>query len=73
MERWATFDCYGTLIDWNGGVRAELARLFGEERADEQLERYHEVEPDVQAGEQSLTYREVMARVLERLGAPPAP
>jgi 2-haloacid dehalogenase len=70
-ERWATFDCYGTLIDWNGGVRAELARLFGEERADERLERYHEVEPEVQADEPGLAYREVMARVLERLGAPP--
>ena len=35
MERWATFDCYGTLIDWDGGVRAELARVFDEERADE--------------------------------------
>ena len=31
MDRWATFDCYGTLIDWNGGIRAELERLFGEE------------------------------------------
>jgi 2-haloacid dehalogenase len=29
MDRWATFDCYGTLIDWNGGIRAELVRLFG--------------------------------------------
>ena len=26
-ERWATFDCYGTLIDWNGGIRRELARV----------------------------------------------
>ena len=26
VERWATFDCYGTLIDWNGGIRRELAR-----------------------------------------------
>ena len=26
MPRWASFDCYGTLIDWNGGIRAELAR-----------------------------------------------
>ncbi len=26
--RWATFDCYGTLIDWNAGIRAELARVF---------------------------------------------
>ena len=26
-RRWATFDCYGTLIDWNGGIRAdELGR-----------------------------------------------
>ena len=33
MDRWATFDCYGTLIDWNGGIRRELERLFGEERA----------------------------------------
>src|SRR5581483_6199866 len=28
-DRWATFDCYGTLVDWNGGIRAELARVFG--------------------------------------------
>ena len=34
MERWATFDCYGTLINWNGGIRGQLARVFGEERAD---------------------------------------
>ena len=32
MDRWATFDCYGTLIDWDGGVRAELARVFGDAR-----------------------------------------
>lgn len=27
-QRWATFDCYGTLIDWRGGIVAELTRLF---------------------------------------------
>jgi FMN phosphatase YigB (HAD superfamily) len=27
--RWATFDCYGTLVDWNAGIGAELGRLFG--------------------------------------------
>ena len=31
MDRWATFDCYGTLIDWNGGIGRELERLFGAE------------------------------------------
>jgi 2-haloacid dehalogenase len=70
-ERWATFDCYGTLIDWNGGIRRELARVFGDERADEQLERYHEVEPALQAGGER-TYREVMAAAMEALGAPEA-
>ena len=69
MDRWATFDCYGTLIDWNGGIRRELARIFGEERAGEQLERYHDLEPSLQAGGE-LSYREVMAAALRELGAP---
>ncbi len=73
-ERWATFDCYGTLIDWNGGIRRELGRQFGEEQADEQLARYHQLEPEIQREQPDLSYREVMTRVLERLRAsePPA-
>ena len=70
-ERWATFDCYGTLIDWNGGIRRELARVFGEERADAQLERYHELEPTLQAGGRR-SYREVMTEAMAALGAPEA-
>jgi len=70
-DRWATFDCYGTLIDWNGGIRRELARVFGEERADEQLERYHELEPELEA-DGSRSYREVMTEAMRRLGAPAA-
>lgn len=69
-DRWATFDCYGTLVDWNSGIRAELARVFGDERADELLERYHEVEPELQAEEPSRPYREVMTEAMRRLGAP---
>ncbi|HEU5363834.1 MAG TPA: HAD hydrolase-like protein [Gaiellaceae bacterium] len=69
MQRWASFDCYGTLIDWDGGVRAELSRVFGDGRADELLTRYHEVEPELQrSGE--LTYREVLTRAMRQLGAP---
>lgn len=70
MERWATFDCYGTLVDWNAGIRGELARIFGEGGADELLGCYHQLEREVEAAEPALPYREVMARVLERLGAP---
>src|SRR5438067_4645416 len=67
MARWATFDCYGTLIDWNGGIRRELARLFGEERADPLLARYHELEPEIQSDDPAAAYRDVMAIALERL------
>jgi 2-haloacid dehalogenase len=69
MTRWASFDCYGTLIDWNGGIRAELARVFGEERADELLVRYHELEPELEH-DGTRTYREVMTEAMRRLGAP---
>jgi 2-haloacid dehalogenase len=67
-RKWATFDCYGTLIDWNGGIRRELARVFGEARADEQLERYHDIEPTLQA-DGSRSYREVMTQAMLELGA----
>jgi len=69
VERWATFDCYGTLIDWDGGIRAELERVFGDERADELLDRYHEVEPEVQR-DGALSYRAVTTEAMRRLGAP---
>ena len=72
MTRWATFDCYGTLIDWNGGIRAELARLWPAADADELLRRYHELESEVERAEPGLTYRDVMRRVLGRLGDVPA-
>jgi 2-haloacid dehalogenase len=67
MERWATFDCYGTLVDWNAGIRGELERLFGAGHAPRLLARYHAIEPEVQAASPTLAYRGVMARVLERL------
>jgi 2-haloacid dehalogenase len=69
-DRWATFDCYGTLIDWNAGIRAELVRLFGDDRAGELLERYHAVEPEIQSETPTLAYREVMTKAMRRLGAP---
>ena len=69
MERWATFDCYGTLIDWNGGIRAELARSFGEGTADRLLARYHEVEPEIEREDPARAYRVVLGEALRRLAA----
>jgi 2-haloacid dehalogenase len=67
MARWATFDCYGTLIDWNGGIGRELERLFGAEHAGGLLHAYHEVEPQVQREDPGRSYREVLAVALARL------
>jgi 2-haloacid dehalogenase len=69
MERWATFDCYGTLVDWNGGIAGELEKLFGVERAPELVARFHEIEPEIQAASPGASYREVLTVALERLAA----
>ena len=71
-DRWATFDCYGTLIDWNGGIRAELERVFPdleEDELDAKLADYHALEPDLEK-DGKLTYREVMTEAMRRVGAP---
>ena len=69
MGRWATFDCYGTLIDWNGGIRAELASVFGEGDADGLLARYHELEPEIEREDPSRSYRVVLAEALRRVAS----
>src|SRR3954465_597796 len=73
-DRWATFDCYGTLIDWNAGIRTELERVFGGDETDDAeidalLRRYHEVERELEQ-DGTLSYREVMTEAMRRLGAP---
>jgi 2-haloacid dehalogenase len=65
-DRWVTFDVYGTLIDWNGGIRSELERLWPAEDADRLLARYHELEPQVEEG-RAIPYRQVLTEALVRL------
>jgi 2-haloacid dehalogenase len=64
VSRWATFDCYGTLVDWNRGIGDELDRLFGSGSRDAALARYHELEPEVQAANPGAPYRDVLAATL---------
>jgi 2-haloacid dehalogenase len=62
-ERWATFDCYGTLIDWFGGIRATLTRVWPAADPEALLRRYHLVEPTVQAG-RGIPYRQILSETL---------
>jgi 2-haloacid dehalogenase len=66
VKRWATFDCYGTLVDWNTGIRRELERLLPGIPGEQLLARYHELEP-VAEQDAYRTYREVLAAVLAQL------
>jgi len=66
-----TFDCYGTLIDWESGILRALQPLLaehGKRVPDEQvLAIYAELEPSVQAAEY-LPYRRVLEEVVRGLG-----
>jgi 2-haloacid dehalogenase len=61
MERWATFDCYGTVVDWNAGIAAALGDAG-------LLDRYHELEPIVQAENPAMRYRDVLRETARRVG-----
>jgi 2-haloacid dehalogenase len=65
-DRWATFDCYGTLIDWERGIGDTLAGLWPDADRETLLARYHEIEPRVQL-DRALPYREVMRQALSLL------
>ena len=67
---WLTFDCYGTLIDWEGGLFASLEKLCREKAAGVDPTtlpaRYIETEHAVE-GEKFRPYQEVLRVSVERL------
>jgi 2-haloacid dehalogenase len=67
-DRWATFDCYGTLVDWEGGLRSAFRELWPDADAERLLSLYHTVEPRIEEhGE--LAYRDVLERCLAAIAA----
>jgi 2-haloacid dehalogenase len=67
-----SFDCYGTLIDWESGLMRSFAALLGRrfERLEKRdlLERFARAEAEIEAGP-FLRYREVLTRTAERIRA----
>jgi 2-haloacid dehalogenase len=68
MIRWATFDCFGTLVDWRHGIATGLELLYPG-RGAELLEVYNRIEPQVQAEVPVRRYREVLAESVRRTAA----
>ena len=67
-DRWVTFDCFGTLVDWRGGFAAVLTPLTGENTA-AVLRAYHQIEPTVESETPHRFYRDVLATSLQRAAA----
>jgi 2-haloacid dehalogenase len=63
--RWITFDCYGTLLDWQAGFRRILEPVAGD-RTDAVIRVFHETEPQVQAENPRASYKEILREALER-------
>src|SRR3954464_3754115 len=61
-----TFDCYGTLIDWESGIVTAMTTALGEHPRDELLELYGRYEHEVEVPYR--VYREVLAETLRRVG-----
>jgi 2-haloalkanoic acid dehalogenase type II len=72
-----TFDCYGTLIDWETGIlgafSAEAEQRGVESVGPSIIDQYHDIEARVETGE-FMRYRDVLtvsaARITEELGWP---
>ena len=70
---WLTFDCYGTLIDWESGIIAALNPILFAHRvpasAEKVLDLYGELEAELEsARRQYMTYRNVLASIVSGLG-----
>lgn len=66
---WISFDCYGTLVDWETGISEAVAGVFarhGVRRTrTEILAMFSDAEPKVQLSGEFLEYRRVLRDVME--------
>jgi 2-haloacid dehalogenase len=62
-DKWLTFDCYGTIADWNTGMSGPLEKIVGRD-ADRLLSSYHQEELELEAGPGWMPYREVLTAAL---------
>jgi 2-haloacid dehalogenase len=69
--RLITFDCYGTLIDWESGMLAVLRPMFSQDSQTpgdaRLLELYGDVEAELESGPY-LPYRQVLSQAAQEMG-----
>ncbi len=69
---WISFDCYGTLIDWETGISDAVSSVLASREMSmprgEILELFAAVEPRIQTDGRYLEYRRVLRRVMAMMG-----
>ena len=67
-----TFDCYGTLIDWENGILPTLRPILSNYDNDSKdahiIELFNEFERSIRRDNEYITYKEVLRRVMEQFG-----
>jgi 2-haloacid dehalogenase len=64
-DRWVTFDCYGTLVDWWTGM-GDAAKSVAGNKSGEVLDAYHAQELILEAERPAHSYRHVLQEGLRR-------
>jgi 2-haloacid dehalogenase len=64
-DKWLTFDCYGTVADWNSCMGGALEGVAGTD-ASRLLTAYHQAELELEAGPNWRPYREILCAGLAR-------
>jgi 2-haloacid dehalogenase len=65
-DRWLTFDCFGTLIDWRHGIRTTGELLFPG-RGSDFLDSYVTIEAEVETEGSFRRYRAVLTETVRRV------
>ena len=69
---WVSFDCYGTLVDWETGISSAVSSVLEahdvHHSAAQILELFAEMEPQAQSSPGYRDYRSVLRQVMELVG-----
>jgi 2-haloacid dehalogenase len=60
-QRWVTFDCFGTLVDWHKGF-TEILRPLARERVTDVVRAYHDCERRIEGEPLHRPYKDVLVR-----------
>jgi 2-haloacid dehalogenase len=67
QQRWVTFDCFGTLVDWHKGF-TEILSPVARERVTDVVRAYHDCERRIEGETPHRRYRDVLVASAVRAG-----